>query len=401
MRNVIVVNGPNLNLLGTREPDVYGSDTLSAVEARVVAWGTEIGLSVETFQSNHEGELIDRLHRAREYADGVVLNAGALTHYSYALHDAVKAIGIPTVEVHISNINAREEWRRTSVVGPACVYSIFGRGLRGYRDALHHLLWREALPPLTASYGDDTDQVADLRVPVGSGPFPVAVIIHGGFWRDVWTRDIMDGIAVDLVGKGWATWNIEYRRVGTGGGWPETVEDAAAAIDALAGRAAEYQLDLSNVVAVGHSAGGQLALWAAAREAFTTGLPGAVPRVHLAAVVGLAPVADLTDGHERSIGNGAVAAFLGRDPEDGPNRYRAASPAALLPLGVKQVIIHGEADDEVPVGMSESYAGAAADAGDHVVYRELADVGHYEVLEPSSAAWKLTAGEISELHRAG
>ncbi len=143
-----------------------------------------------------------------------------------------------------------------------------------------------------------------------------------------------------------------------------------------------------------------MALWAAGREGFTTGLPGAVPRVHVAAVVALAPGADRADGHARNIGNGAVSGFLGRGPDDGPNRYRAASPAALLPLGVKQVIIHGEGDDEVPVSMSESYSGAAADAGDTVIYRELADVGHYEVLDPSSAAWKLAATERAELLQA-
>ena len=397
MRNVLVINGPNLNLLGTREVDVYGDKTLSSLEASVVSWGTDVGLSVETFQSNYEGEMIDRLHQADSYADAVVLNAGALTHYSYALHDAIKAIRIPTVEVHISNVNAREEWRRKSVITPACAYSIFGRGAVGYRDALRHLAWRAAMPALTSSYGEGLDRVADLRLPEGDGPFPVAVTIHGGFWRDVWTRDTMDGIAVDLCRRGWATWNIEYERVGTGGGWPNTVEDVAAAIDRLAGVAAEHSLDIDRVITVGHSAGGQLALWAAGREGFTAGTAGAGPRVSVTAAVGLAPVADLIDGHRRGIGENAVADFLGRDPENGPSRYAAASPAALLPLGVKQVIVHGDADDEVPVAMSESYTGAAADAGDTVVFHQMADVGHYEVLDPGSAAWGIAANEIGLL----
>ncbi len=397
MRNVIVINGPNLNLLGTREVEVYGDATLSSLETRVISWGTDIGLSVEPFQSNHEGELIDRLHQADTYADGVVLNAGALTHYSYALHDAIKAIGIPTVEVHITNVNAREEWRRKSVIAPACAYSICGRGVSGYRDALRHLIWRAAMPPLTSSYGEGLDRVADLRVPDGTGPFPVAVTIHGGFWRDVWMRDTMDGIAVDLCRRGWATWNIEYRRVGAGGGWPNTVEDVAAAIDKLAGFAAEHSLDIDRVITVGHSAGGQLALWAAGREGLTAGSAGAGPRVSVTAAVGLAPVADLVDGHRRGIGGGAVTDFLGRDPDDGPSRYAAASPSALLPLGVKQVIIHGDADNEVPVAMSESYARAAADAGDTVVFLQMTDIGHYEVLDPGSAAWEIAATEIGQL----
>lgn len=136
---VLVVNGPNLNLLGTRRPEIYGNDTLADLEARCIAWGAELGLEVETFQSNHEGVIIDRLHAAIGRVDGVVLNPGALTHYSYSLHDAVEATGIPTVEVHLSDISAREPWRARSVIAPACVRSIAGRGALGYREALESL----------------------------------------------------------------------------------------------------------------------------------------------------------------------------------------------------------------------------------------------------------------------
>ena len=397
MRNVVVINGPNLNLLGTREPKIYGSETLAELDASVIAWGTGLGLVVETFQSNHEGELIDRIHQAAEYADGVVLNAGALTHYSYSLHDAIGGVPIPTVAVHLSNVHAREEWRRYSAIDPACVYSIFGRGKWGYRDALRHLIWRSAIPPHTIAYGPTAEEVADLRVPDGDGPFPVAVVIHGGFWKDIWTRDLMDGIAVDLTRRGWATWNIEYHRTGMGGGWPGTLDDVANAIDALVGLEESHPIDLSRVVAVGHSAGGHLALWAAGRPQLTVGTSGAGPRVPIAAVVGLAPVADLAEAHRRSLGGGAVEAFLRGVPDDGSGRYDSVSPAALLPLDVRQVIVHGSDDEEVPVDMSETYAGAAADAGDSVVYHELTGVGHYEVLDPESHAWQVAAAEFSEL----
>ena len=136
---VLVVNGPNLNLLGTRRPEVYGTTTLGELEEMCRQWGTELGCSVSVFQSNHEGAIIDRLHEAIGRCDGIVINPGALTHYSYALHDAIEALNIPTVEVHISNIAARESWRAVSVIAPVCVASITGQGVEGYRRAIEVL----------------------------------------------------------------------------------------------------------------------------------------------------------------------------------------------------------------------------------------------------------------------
>lgn len=139
---VLVVNGPNLNLLGVRRPEVYGTATLAELEEHCREWGAALGLEVETFQSNHEGAIIDRLHETLGRCDGVVLNPGALTHYSYALHDAIEAISLPVVEVHLSDIAAREEWRARSVVSPACAATISGQGLDGYRQALELLAAR-------------------------------------------------------------------------------------------------------------------------------------------------------------------------------------------------------------------------------------------------------------------
>ena len=397
MRRVLVLNGPNLNLLGVREPDVYGSTTLSELDDLVTEWGADLGLDVETYQSNHEGALIDRLHRAREGADGVVINAGALTHYSYALHDAIVAAEVPTVEVHISNIHTRDEWRRRSVIAPACVHGIAGRGIDGYRDALAHLHWTWEWPPRTVRYGPDPDHVGDLRIPAGDGPWPVAVVIHGGFWRQVWTRDLMDGVAVALASSGWATWNIEYRRVGSGGGWPTTLEDVAAAVDALATMPDASRLDLERVVTIGHSAGGHLALWAAARTSLPPTAPGSVPQVHPVAAVGLAPVADLSAGHDHALGNDAVADLMGGTPSGVTDRYAAADPARLLPLGVRQLIIHGDADDVVPVDVSETYVGAAVDAGDAVVLHELTGADHLSLIDPRSDAWPAVEAELADL----
>jgi 3-dehydroquinate dehydratase type II len=394
MRNVVVINGPNLNLLGTREPDVYGSTTLSQLEAIVKKWGTENAVVVETFQSNHEGQLIDRLHQAATNADGVVINPGALTHYSYALHDAIAAISVPTVEVHISNVLEREEWRSISVVRPACVYSIFGRGIRGYLDALSHLEWRTKSPALTLSYGSSIENTADLRVPSGHGPHPVAIVLHGGLWRDIWSRDLTDGVAVDLTARGWATWNVEYRRLGVGGGWPTTLDDVCAAIDAVADLATEHSLDVANVVTVGHSSGGYLALAAAARSRPSASGESKAERVKIGGVIAVAPIADLKAAHNR--GMAAVSKFLA---PDGSTRghYGDASPAAMLPLGVPQVIIHGSADDLVGADLSASYAAAALEAGDDVVYHEPVGVGHYDLFDPSSETRRIVATELERL----
>jgi 3-dehydroquinate dehydratase type II len=392
MRRVLVINGPNLNLLGTREPEIYGSTTLNALEEMIGQWGTERGMAVACFQSNHEGEIIDRLHDSRHAHDGIIINAGALTHYSYALHDAIVAVGLPAVEVHISNIAEREEWRRQSVIEPACSYVIRGRGIDGYRFALDYLANSAKATPATINYGLTTDRVGDLLVPDGSSPHPVAVLIHGGFWRDRWTRDIMQGLAIDLRERGWASWNIEYRRVGTGGGWPGTADDVVAGIGHIGEIAAAHNLDTARLVVIGHSAGGHLALWSATRLGAEREI-GLIPSL----VVGLAPVSDLEAGYEAGIGSDAIANFLGQSPAESRNRYDAASPANLLPLGVNQLIVHGTEDDEVPVAMSRAYVAAARSAGDEVTYLEFVDVDHMSLIDPTTASWRATAAELMRL----
>lgn len=136
---ILVMNGPNLNLLGEREPNIYGTETLGSINDELLEAGKKLGHEVSFFQSNSEGGLIDALHNARLEFDGVVLNAGAYTHYSYAIHDAIAAIKIPVVEVHISNINGRDEFRKNSVIAPVCAGSIAGFGKNSYVLALHAL----------------------------------------------------------------------------------------------------------------------------------------------------------------------------------------------------------------------------------------------------------------------
>lgn len=140
MRKYLLLNGPNLNMLGVREPEIYGRDTLDSIEAEVVAYGAERGVQVDCFQSNHEGALIDKIHEAHWRYDGIVYNPGAHTHYSYALRDAVGSIDTPVVEVHLSDINAREPFRAISVIEPVCIAQIKGKGKEGYKEALDVLL---------------------------------------------------------------------------------------------------------------------------------------------------------------------------------------------------------------------------------------------------------------------
>lgn len=394
MATILILHGPNLNLLGLREPEVYGTTTLDDLDAMCRKWGSALSTEIETFQSNHEGDLIDRLHGARGAVDGIVINPGALSHYSYALHDAIVATEIPTVEVHISNIAQREAWRSVSVVAPACIHQIYGRGVEGYAWAIRHLVAAADWSPETIDYGVASQQMADLRIPTGEGPFPVAVLLHGGFWKNHWTRDLMDSLAVDLVREGIATWNMEYRRVGSSGGWPRTVQDVAKGIDHLANLATDHALDLSRVVVIGHSAGGHLGLWAAGRAHLAEG-SGADPLIIPSLTVALAPVSDLAFARASDLGEGAVEAFLAGAHEH-TTLYRGVSPIEMLPLETRLILVHGTDDDEVPVEMSDSFGQAAADAGDDVTYVRLEGVGHMDLIDPQSDAWQRTKGHISQ-----
>ncbi|HEY5143678.1 MAG TPA: alpha/beta fold hydrolase [Solirubrobacteraceae bacterium] len=225
------------------------------------------------------------------------------------------------------------------------------------------------------AYGSHRDQYAELTlpaIPAEEGPFPVAVLVHGGGWSAGYDWTLMARLAQDLAARGWAAWNLEFRRVGpaSGGGWPHTGADVLAGIDALA--ALDAPLDLARVVVIGHSSGGQLALWAASQRS-GEGVP-----VRVRAVVGQAPVSDLEAHH-----SGVVAAFIGADPA----AYAEASPLRRLPLGLPQLLVHGEADPVVPAAMSRAYTERARAAGDHVTLVLRSADGHNVHLDPGSVAW--------------
>ncbi len=241
----------------------------------------------------------------------------------------------------------------------------------------------------------------------------MVLFLHGGFWRAEWDRTHAATLAAALADVGYAVCTPEYRRTGQpGGGWPGTFDDVAAAVDLLPGLAAAAEEALPDaaaaaagpagaepglpsadlpgprpIVLAGHSAGGHLALWAAARHLLPNGSRRRQPFSTYKGVVALAPVSDLVACHEARLDNDAVGDLIGGPPERYPERWAQADPARLLPLGMPVHIVHGAQDEQVPCGMSRDYVARARAAGDDMTLNELPGCGHFEVIDPLSAAW--------------
>lgn len=254
-------------------------------------------------------------------------------------------------------------------------------------------------PDFRLSYGDDPLQFGELRLPEAPGPHPVAVVIHGGCWLAEYDLAYMSALAAALAEDGVATWSIEYRRVGDpGGGWPGTFADVAAAADHLRELADEHHLDLDRVLAVGHSAGGHLALWLAGRHRLGAedDLCGTAP-LPLVGAVALAGIPDLAAYAAPTGCGSAVAPLLGGEPSEVPERLRRASPIELAPLGVPQILIIGGLDTIVPREQADRYEAVAGDGGDRVVIREIPEAGHFELVVPEGDAWSTVRDAVREL----
>lgn len=234
--------------------------------------------------------------------------------------------------------------------------------------------------PRQIPYGDHPAQFGEMYLPRRTACAGTVVIIHGGFWRARYDLALGRPLAADLAAHGFAAWNIEYRRVGNGGGWPATADDVAAAIDKLA----ELDVDSSAAVAVGHSAGGHLAVWAAGRT------DAVVP---VTAAVAQAGVLDLAAAHREQLGDGAVAAFLGGAPDEHRERYLAADPLAAAPPRVPVLCVHARGDDTVPISQSEAYV--AASAARAVLHEVPGD--HYTVIDPHDGSWALVRAALPDL----
>jgi acetyl esterase/lipase len=231
------------------------------------------------------------------------------------------------------------------------------------------------------AYGSEPKQFGDLRLPAVDRLRPLAVVVHGGAWQAMYNLIHTGHLCVALAESGIATWNVEYRSRGdVGGTWPGAGVDVAAAIDFVGELTERYPLDPERIALVGHSAGGHLALWGAKRA----GLP----------VVALAAVSDLRESAERVGPDGAVARFLGGMPDEIPQRYAEASPRELLPLGVRQILVHGSADRGVPYAQSVSYVDTAGEEAELIT---LEGAGHFEPIDPQAREWPRTLGAIEAL----
>jgi acetyl esterase/lipase len=233
---------------------------------------------------------------------------------------------------------------------------------------------------LTVAYGDGPDHVADVRLPRSKGPdtrTTLVLLLHGGFWRDEWDRAHTGPLATALADEGLLVVTPEYRRVGPRGlavGWPDLFDDVGSAVRLLPALVADRAgVEVGRVVLAGHSAGGHLAVWAAVQTRY--------------AVVALAPVADLAEAYRRGLGDGAVGALLGGGPDAVPDRYAAADPVALVPIGGRITVVHGERDAQVPVDLSRRFVEAARAAGDDVTPVLLPEIDHFQVIDPLSPAW--------------
>jgi 3-dehydroquinate dehydratase/predicted alpha/beta hydrolase family esterase len=346
---VLVLNGPNLNLLGTREPEVYGTTTLSDLEAKISRWAEQLDVVVTFQQFNQEGDVVTAIQEASGL-DGIVINPGALTHTSRSIGDAIRSVGVPAV------VKAREPWRAVSLVSESAVRTIYGRGFSGYRDALRHLANRAATPYETIRYGPHPDNIADLRQ-VSNGAGGLVILVHGGFWLREWERDTMESLAVDLAGRGFTTLNVEYRRLGAGGGWPGSGHDVSTALNLVSH---DPELSTMSTALIGHSAGGYLALWAAGRPRSRS----VELTVGLAAVTDLELLAD-TDG----AGSASALQLLDR-----------GAPPQVDAAASRTVLVHGQDDDLVAVTHSARLGGN----GDVEL---VAGLGHFEMLDPTREHW--------------
>ncbi len=255
-------------------------------------------------------------------------------------------------------------------------------------------------PDVVLAYGEGGDRVAEVRlpgtghdVPAGRrGLLPLVIFLHGGFWRAAYDRAHTGPLAAALADSGFVVCTPEYRKVGqAGGGWPGTFEDVAAAAEVLPGliaAATSGLTDGSPVILAGHSAGGHLALWAAAQQGPRAG-PGAgtAARHERLAVVSLAGVCDLAKCYRQGLGNGAAGDLMGGGPELFPDRYAAADPMSLAPIGVPITLVHGSGDDRVPCQQSQDFAAKAQVSGDGVTFTRIDGCGHFEVIDPLSGAW--------------
>ena len=247
-------------------------------------------------------------------------------------------------------------------------------------------------------YGPNVLNFMDIRIPKKPGPHPVLFVLHGGFWKAEYNLDHIGHLCSAFTKLGVATCNVEYRRVGhVGGGWPGTFQDLALALDKLGELGREHNFDPDRIVVLGHSSGGHLAFWLAGLHKLESSeLCRYNPSMRFSAAVSLAGILDLRDAWRLGVGTKVLGKLLGGTPEKFPGRYNMTSPAALLPLGIRQLLIHGKRDRVVPYTMSEHYYKLASSLGDDVTLLPL-PTGHFGLIDPYSKVWSSVVAWILPL----
>jgi len=247
-------------------------------------------------------------------------------------------------------------------------------------------------PPLfdvRIRYGDDPSQFAQLRFPKGKGPFPLLFVVHGGFWQSQYDLSHIGHLCAAFTSTGIITSNIEYRRIGNpGGGWPGTFHDISLATrNILQYLSIDPRFDQARTAIIGHSAGGHLALWLVGSHRISKSSPLHNDQKQIRRAISLAGVSDLRSAWQKKLGHNTVTRLMGGTPDQHPERYDVGSPIELLPTGARHVLVHGTADDTVPLSQSETFAERAEKLGNRTTLIKLDGIGHYELIDPESEAW--------------
>lgn len=305
---------------------------------------------------------------------------------------------LPVVEVFLETDLGHHQRIDAKEPGQKIVRTIYGRGPRSIFWSMHFLKHYRDYPFQTLRYGKERDHIGDLLVPEGIGPFPVVMLVHGGFWRDSYYRDSTLGIAADLAQRGIAGWNIEYRRVGpSGGGYPETQEDILNALNHLKELAGSHPLDLTSVAVIGHSAGGYLSIWG---SSIPTGLLATImpePQVPVQLGISLAGVTDLDEAHKSGGGDKAATHFL-KGAAENPELRKQLSAAYLNYAKSTQLILaHGTLDEYVPVELSEYTYDLLKEKKENIDLVVYPETGHNEFVDPDSSAWQDIASRVCEI----
>jgi len=249
-------------------------------------------------------------------------------------------------------------------------------------------------------YGDDPNQFVELRFPKGKGPFPILFVVHGGFWQSAYDLSHIGHLCAALTSKGIVTCNIEYRRIGNpGGGWPGTFQDISLATRCILQEVSnDSRFDHTRTAIIGHSAGGHLALWLMGSHRISKDSPlYSNQNQTITRAISLAGVSDLRLAWKNRLGHGTVTRLMGGTPDEHPDRYNAGSPIELLPTGARLVLVHGAADDTVPISQSEAFVQTAERLGDRSTLVKLDGTGHFELIDPESEAWSSIAGAVLSL----